>query len=50
MAKYQFTPEFSTRLNIENATDETYYTNIGTFGQIAYGSPRTVSLSAKYDF
>ena len=30
--------------------DETYYTNIGTFGQIAYGSPRTLSLSAKYNF
>lgn len=50
MAKYQFSPEFSTQLNIDNATDETYYTNIGTFGQIAYGSPRAVSLSAQYNF
>jgi outer membrane receptor for ferric coprogen and ferric-rhodotorulic acid len=50
MAKYQITPEFSTQLNVDNLTDETYYTNIGTFGQIANGSPRTLSLSAKYNF
>ena len=50
MAKYQVTPEFTTQLNIDNLTDETYYTNIGTFGQIAYGSPRTVSLTATYEF
>lgn len=50
MAKYQLTPELSTQLNINNLTDETYYTNIGNFGQIAYGSPRTVSLSARYEF
>lgn len=50
MAKYQITPEFSTQLNVDNLTDESYYTNIGTFGQIAYGSPRTLSLSAKYNF
>ena len=50
MAKYEFSDAFSTQLNLDNVTDETYYTNIGTFGQIAYGSPRTVSLSAKYNF
>lgn len=50
MANYQVTPEFSTQFNVKNLTDETYYTNIGTFGQIAYGTPRTVSLSATYNF
>lgn len=50
MAKVQITPEFSTQLNVDNLTDETYYTNIGTFGQVAYGEPRTLSLTAKYNF
>lgn len=50
MAKYQVSPELALQLNIDNLTDETYYTNIGTFGQIAYGTPRTVSVSANYRF
>ena len=50
MASYRFNEQFKTQLNIDNLKDETYYTNIGTFGQVLYGSPRTVSLSAQYDF
>ncbi|MFW2372871.1 MAG: TonB-dependent siderophore receptor [Gammaproteobacteria bacterium] len=50
MAKYQVAKDFEMQLNVENLTDETYYTNIGNFGQIAYGTPRTISLTAKYDF
>ncbi|MCY0966210.1 TonB-dependent siderophore receptor [Parathalassolituus penaei] len=50
MASYRFNEQFKTQLNIDNLTDETYYTNIGTFGQVLYGTPRTVSLSAQYDF
>lgn len=50
MARYQFTPALEGQLNLDNLTDEVYYTNIGTFGQVAYGTPRTVSLSAAYKF
>ncbi len=50
MAKYQVTEEFKVQLNVDNVTDEKYFTNIGQFGQVAFGEPRTVSLLAKYDF
>ena len=50
MASYQFTDALKGQLNVDNLTDETYYTNIGTFGQVAYGTPRTLSLSAEYKF
>lgn len=50
MARYQITQQLNAQLNVENVTDETYYTNIGTFGQYAYGTPRTVTISSKYDF
>lgn len=50
MTKYQVNDRLALQLNIDNLTDETYYTNIGTFGQIAYGMPRTTRLSMKYEF
>lgn len=50
MARYQITQQLNVQLNVENLTDETYYTNIGTFGQYAYGAPRTVTVSSQYDF
>lgn len=50
MARYQFTPALEGQLNLDNLSDEVYYTNIGTFGQIAYGTPRTLALSAAYKF
>lgn len=50
MARYQFTEELNVQLNVDNVTDEKYFTNIGQFGQVAYGEPRTVSLTAKYNF
>lgn len=50
MARYQVAENLQAQLNAENLTDETFYTNLGTFGQIAYGEPRSVSLSLKLDF
>lgn len=50
MAKYQVTDDFRVQLNVDNVTDEKYFTNVGQFGQVAFGEPRTVSLLAKYDF
>lgn len=50
MAKYQVTDGFRVQLNVDNVTDKKYFTNIGQYGQVAFGEPRTVSLLAKYDF
>ncbi len=50
MAKYQITEQLSAQVNVDNLTDEAYYSNIGTFGQIAYGRPRTLSLTTHYAF
>lgn len=50
MAKYAATPNLTLQVNVDNLTDKTYYTNIGTFGQYAYGTPRTVSVSGLYQF
>lgn len=50
MTRYQLSNDFSLQLNIDNLTDETYYTNIGVFGQYAYGKPRSVTLTGKYSF
>lgn len=49
MANYQFTPEFSTQLNIENLFDKTYYEGIGS-NAMNYGSPRYANLTFKYKF
>lgn len=50
MAKYQMTPALSAQLNINNLFDEKYYTNIGFYSQLAYGTPRNANLTLKYDF
>lgn len=50
MAKYDINSRSTLQLNIENATDETYFTNIGTFGQYSYGNPRAATLNYKYAF
>ena len=50
MAKYAASPNLTLQVNVDNLTDKTYYTNIGTFGQYAYGTPRTVSVSGLYQF
>ncbi len=50
MARYQITQALNAQFNIGNLMDETYYTNIGAFGQYAYGAPRTLTVSTKYDF
>ncbi|MDX5297903.1 MAG: TonB-dependent receptor, partial [Gammaproteobacteria bacterium] len=50
MARYQVTPALSTQLNINNVLDETYYTNVGFYSQLAYGAPRNATLALKYAF
>jgi outer membrane receptor for ferric coprogen and ferric-rhodotorulic acid len=50
MARYEVTPQLSVQANIENLTDETYYSQIGFYEQYRYGAPRSYALSLKYAF
>jgi outer membrane receptor for ferric coprogen and ferric-rhodotorulic acid len=50
MAKYQFTPQLSAQLNINNLLDEEYYSQIGFYNQMAYGEPRNTKLTLIYNF
>jgi outer membrane receptor for ferric coprogen and ferric-rhodotorulic acid len=50
MARYQFTKNVSTTLNINNIFDKSYYTNIGFYNSAAYGEPRNFMISTRWDF
>lgn len=50
MARYQFTKNVSTTLNINNIFDKSYFTNIGFYNSAAYGEPRNFMLSTRWDF
>jgi len=50
MANYDINDQLSMQLNIDNLLDETYYSQIGFFRQLAYGEPRSVNLNLKYNF
>ncbi|MBK5541807.1 TonB-dependent siderophore receptor [Pseudomonas sp. TH05] len=50
MAKYQITEHLSTTLNLNNAFDKRYYTNIGFYNTAYYGDPRNVMLNTRWDF
>lgn len=48
MARYAFTERLSVQLNLDNVTDETYYSQVGFFDQYRYGTPRDYSLHVNY--
>ena len=50
MARYRFSDTLSAQLNIDNALDETYYSQIGFFTQLAYGEPRNLRVTLRYAF
>lgn len=50
MARYRFNEHLSTSLNIKNLFDKTYYTGLGNFGTGFYGEPRSLQLTARWDF
>lgn len=50
MARYEVSPRTSLQLNIQNALDETYYSQIGFYNQYAYGAPRSAMLTLKHKF
>ncbi len=50
MARYALTPDLTAQLNIDNALDEEYYSQIGFYNQLEFGQPRDVTLSLRYQF
>ena len=50
MARYEFTDQLSLQANVENLTDEKYYSQIGFYEQYRYGAPRNYTVSLKYAF
>lgn len=50
MARYRFNDHLSTTLNVKNLFDKTYYTGLGNFGTGFYGEPRSLQLTARWDF
>ncbi|MFY9073852.1 TonB-dependent siderophore receptor [Malaciobacter mytili] len=50
MAKYQFNKNLSAQLNIDNLFDKKYYSNVGFYSQVAYGTPRSALVTLKYSF
>ena len=50
MSRYRFNEQLSTQLNLNNLTNEKYYSQIGFYGQYRYGEPRNGTLSVTYNF
>ncbi|CAM3704012.1 Ferripyoverdine receptor [Pseudomonas reidholzensis] len=50
MTRYQFTPNLSTTLNLNNVFDKYYYTNVGFYNSAIYGEPRNFMVTTRWDF
>jgi outer-membrane receptor for ferric coprogen and ferric-rhodotorulic acid len=50
MARYDFSRQLSAQMNVSNLLDETYYSQIGFYSQLAYGMPRNISAELRYQF
>ncbi|WP_219268192.1 TonB-dependent siderophore receptor [Pseudomonas sp. Xaverov 259] len=50
MTRYQVTKNVSATLNLNNIFDKSYYTNIGFYNSAAYGEPRNVMVTTRWDF
>jgi outer-membrane receptor for ferric coprogen and ferric-rhodotorulic acid len=50
MARYDFTPQLSAQVNVSNLLDETYYSQIGFYDQLAFGMPRNITGELRYRF
>jgi outer membrane receptor for ferric coprogen and ferric-rhodotorulic acid len=50
MARYDITKQWSATLNLNNVTDEKYYSSLywGSYGQAPFGAPRNVSLTVSW--
>lgn len=50
MARYDFTPEISGQLNVNNLFDKKYQTAVNWYGQGVWGAPRNLMASLSYKF
>ncbi|WP_176551315.1 TonB-dependent siderophore receptor [Xenorhabdus cabanillasii] len=50
MGRYQFTPDLSLTVNLNNVFDKKYYTSFGSYTQYYYGAPRNVEATLSYKF
>ena len=50
MARYDFTPQLSLQLNLNNAFDEKTFTMFDAYGQMTYGPTRNGSATLSYRF
>lgn len=50
MTRYQITKSLSATVNVNNIFDKSYYTNVGFYNSAAYGEPRNVMFSTRWDF
>jgi len=50
MARYQFNPRLSLQVNLNNAFDRKYYSQIGYYSHGAWGAPRNVLAMLSYRF
>lgn len=50
MARYQFSPQLSLQLNLNNVFDKKYYSQIGYYWATAWGAPRNAMATLNYKF
>uniref|UniRef100_UPI003016658D TonB-dependent siderophore receptor n=2 Tax=Xenorhabdus sp. Sc-CR9 TaxID=2584468 RepID=UPI003016658D len=50
MGRYQFTPDLSLTVNLNNLFDKKYYTSFGSYDQYYYGALRNVEATLRYKF
>ncbi len=50
MARYQFTPQLSAQLNVNNVFDKKYQRAVNWYGQGIWGTPAEVMLTVRYKF
>lgn len=50
MSRYQFTPQLSLTVNLNNLFDKEYYSQFGQYSQYYYGEPRNVEATLRYKF
>jgi len=50
MARYEFSPQLSAQLNLDNVTDKTYFGMFAAYGGVNYRAPRSASLTVRYRF
>lgn len=50
MARYEFLEGLSAQVNVDNLFDKKYYSQIGFYNQLAYGEPRNVTFTLRYQY